>query len=82
MNTGDMKEHNMKLCLACFTFTRRLSRADVVRMTKLSAPTVSKLVEALINDNLLVETTVYTNNRGRPATLLERVKPATDDYQI
>jgi predicted NBD/HSP70 family sugar kinase len=56
-----------------------LSRAEVSRISGLSAPTVSKAVGALVTSGLLEETDVTENQRGRPAN---KIRLATETAQV
>ena len=49
----------------------RISRADIAKMTKLSAPTVSRIVESLMDVGLVNETGPGDSTGGRRPTLLE-----------
>jgi glucokinase-like ROK family protein len=51
--------------------TGRVSRADISKESGLSAPTVSRIVESLIEDGLIKETGVGKSSGGRRPTLLE-----------
>jgi N-acetylglucosamine repressor len=55
------------------------SRAEVVRLTGISAPTVSKAVTALLRAGLLEERAAAESGRGRPARTL---RLATDTAQV
>jgi predicted NBD/HSP70 family sugar kinase len=52
------------------------SRADLVRITRLTAPTVSALVAGLLEDGLVAERGRRAGGTGKPATLLEIVADA------
>lgn len=56
-----------------------LSRAEVVRQSGLSAPTVSKAVASLLGAGLLEETAAPGPSRGRPAP---KIRLATESVQI
>jgi predicted NBD/HSP70 family sugar kinase len=56
-----------------------LSRAEVSRISGLSAPTVSKAVGVLVSSGLLEETDVTENQRGRPAN---KIRLATETAQV
>lgn len=56
-----------------------LSRAEVSRISGLSAPTVSKAVGVLVTSGLLEETDVTENLRGRPAN---KIRLATETAQV
>jgi glucokinase-like ROK family protein len=49
----------------------RISRADIAKMTKLSAPTVSRIVESLMDVGLVNETGPGDSTGGRRPTLLK-----------
>jgi glucokinase-like ROK family protein len=49
----------------------RISRADIAKMTKLSAPTVSRIVESLMDVGLVDETGPGDSTGGRRPTLLK-----------
>ena len=49
----------------------KISRADIVKQTKLSAPTVTRIVDALINENLVVMVGEGDSTGGRPPKLIK-----------
>lgn len=53
-----------------------ISRAELARLSGLSAPTVSKAVTSLLGAGLLEETTTSDNARGRPAVNLRLAREA------
>jgi len=67
-----IKESNLKLVFGLIDKNEPISRADIKKITKLSATTVSSLVEELINDNLVNEVgTKKMLTSGRKAILLK-----------
>ncbi|MEM9776306.1 MAG: ROK family transcriptional regulator [Chloroflexota bacterium] len=56
-----------------------LSRADIARQTKLTAPTVSASVAKLIESGLLTESKPISNGRGKPAT---QVNVIDESYSV
>ena len=56
-----------------------LSRAEVSRLSGLSAPTVSKAMFSLVASGMLEETGVADNLRGRPAN---KIRLATESAQV
>jgi predicted NBD/HSP70 family sugar kinase len=50
---------------------KQISRADIVKRINLSAPTVTRIVEGLINDKLVVMVGEGTSTGGRPPKLLK-----------
>jgi glucokinase len=65
-----LKELNTLIVLEMFRNQGALSRADVARMTGISAPTVSKVVERLIDSRLVLEEGTGTSTGGKRPTLL------------
>ena len=58
----------------------QISRADIVKQTKLSAPTVTRIVDSLINDGLVVITGEGGSTDGRRPILLKF--NGTDNFVI
>lgn len=50
--------------------SEEISRADIVKKTKLSAPTVTRIVDGLIKDNLVIMTREGDSTGGRPPKLI------------
>ena len=66
-----IKESNMKLVFALIHSHGAISRADIKKITGLSATTVSSLVEELMRDRMVVECGIKeTNTSGRKAVML------------
>ncbi len=65
------KEINIRLVLKNIYEHGPLSRADVARATKLTRPTVSSLVEELIQDNLVAAVGIGRSTGGKRPMLLE-----------
>ena len=53
---SDIKKNNMRLCLATIINNEPLSRPEICKMTQISKPTVSHLVDELVAQNIVVET--------------------------
>lgn len=71
-----IKEANLKLVFSLVCRERLLSRADIKKITKLSAATVSSLVEELLELGLIIEVGAKeVSTSGRKAILLD-VNPA------
>ncbi|HUN23820.1 MAG TPA: ROK family transcriptional regulator [Anaerolineales bacterium] len=69
------KEHNTRLVLQTIYNTAGLSRAEIARITKLTRPTVSSIVEDLIERKLVVETGMGQSfGGGKKPILLEFAK--------
>lgn len=73
---GKMNEHEV---LRVIQQHGPLSRAEVVRQTGLSAPTVSKAALSLLNSGLLEENDIAESGRGRPA---KRLRLASERAQV
>jgi len=65
-----LKELNTLIVLEMFRNQGAISRADVARLTGISAPTVSKVVERLIDAGLLLEEGTGISTGGKRPTLL------------
>ena len=65
-----LKELNTLLALETFRARGALSRADVARLTGISPPTVSKIVENLVAARLLTEEGAGNSTGGKPPALL------------
>lgn len=68
-----LKSKNRKLIFDLFLKHKFLSRAEIVRMTKMSFPTASKAVDFLLSRNIIQETDeqdTETKGPGRKRTLL------------
>lgn len=69
-----MKENNKNLILRLISSFGQISRAQIKKLTKLSATTVSALAEELIEDGLIVEKgTLATGQSGRKPIMLTLV---------
>jgi predicted NBD/HSP70 family sugar kinase len=73
---GDARRHNRGLVLSRLLHHGPQSRADLARVTRLTAPTVSALVGGLLDDGLVAERGRRAGGTGKPATLLEIVADA------
>lgn len=65
------KTHNTRLVLRTLYEHGQMSRADLSRQTRLTRPTVSSIVRALMDENLVVEAGQGPSAGGKPPTLLE-----------
>lgn len=72
MQPTDLRSHNLARVLTAIVRTPEpLSRAGIAAATGLTKPTISKLVETLIDENLIVEGPLQrTGGSGRPTTPL------------
>lgn len=66
-----VKQNNLRLVLNTLIKKQQLSRADIVRLTQISNPTVSSLIDELIKRNIIREIGVGEAKRGRKPLLLE-----------
>ena len=73
---GDARRHNRGLVLRRLLRDGPHSRADLARVTGLTAPTVGALVADLLDDGLVAERGRRAGGTGKPATLLEIVADA------
>ncbi len=71
IDRGVMREHNRTVVLDLVRRSGPLARSDVARRTSLAKPTVTTIVEGLIDDGLLFEMGTASNTGGRPSTLLD-----------
>lgn len=65
------RNHNTQLVLKTIYERSGISRADIARATHLTRPTVSTIVNNLIEENLITETGLGPSAGGKPPTLLE-----------
>ncbi|MGB0646687.1 MAG: ROK family transcriptional regulator [Bradymonadia bacterium] len=65
--TRSIRTHNLALVQQTLLRDGPLSRAAIARRTGLSRPSVSTLVERLIDENLIVEYGAINDGSGRPA---------------
>ncbi len=65
------KKHNSRLVLRTIYQNGEMSRADIARATKLTRPTVSSIVSALIKENLVVEAGWGVSAGGKRPLLLQ-----------
>ncbi len=68
---ADVKKNNLRLILQTLIQHEPLSRADVVRRTKISKPTVSSLIEELIQRGIVTEIGHGRSSGGRRPILLK-----------
>ena len=68
------KIHNNRLVLKTIFAQGEISRADIARVTDLTATTVSGIVAEAIDNGLVEEVGSITLARGKPPTLLSMVK--------
>lgn len=64
-NQRSLKEENTAVVLKLVRDHPGISRADIVRITKLTPPTISRLISFLISNNLMDEKKSESNNIGR-----------------
>ncbi|MEM8862922.1 MAG: ROK family transcriptional regulator [Chloroflexota bacterium] len=74
-----VKSETDRLVLKTIYDAGPISRAEVVRQTKLTAPTVSGAVARLFEWGLLTESAPVSNGRGKPAT---KINVIDDAYSI
>jgi len=67
----NVKENNLRLVMDTIIRNEPVSRADIMRITNISKPTVSKLITELIEKDLIRETGIGKPSLGRPPILLE-----------
>jgi len=67
----NVKENNLRLVLETIIKNEPVSRADIMRITNISKPTVGKLIVELIEKDLIRETGIGKPSLGRPPVLLE-----------
>ena len=71
MDSTYINKHNKRKVLELIRKERSISRADIARFTKLSAPTVTRIVESLINnEKLVVDLGTGSSDGGRPPNLV------------
>jgi len=68
---SDVKDNNLSLILNTIIQNEPLSRVDIVRITHISKPTVSSLIDVLINKNLALEIGEGKSTVGRKPRLLK-----------
>jgi len=68
---ADIKKNNLRLILQTLIQHEPLSRADVVRRTKISKPTVSALIEELMQRGIVAEIGPGRSSGGRRPILLQ-----------
>jgi predicted NBD/HSP70 family sugar kinase len=73
------KDHNTHLILRTIYHTGDISRAEIARRTRLTRPTVSRIVGQLMDDRFVVETGRGPSAGGKRPTLLD---VAYDDHQL
>lgn len=66
-----IKRHHFLLLFKCVLRHGPISRADLAKMTQMSATSASRIVKELIDEQLIVEVGQTEGNIGRRATLLE-----------
>jgi predicted NBD/HSP70 family sugar kinase len=65
-----MRDLNVTLLIELVRSAKTISRADLARQSRLSAPTVSTIVDHLLERGILVEVATAPSNGGRPPVLL------------
>ena len=65
-----MRDLNVTLLIELVRSAKTISRADLARQSRLSAPTVSTIVDHLLERGILVEVAMAPSNGGRPPVLL------------
>lgn len=64
------KEHNARLVLKTIYRSEGISRAEIARATNLTRPTVSALVQELLEEGLVTEQGMAPSSGGKPGILL------------
>ena len=67
----NVKDNNLRLCLQAVIDKEPISRADIVRFTGISKPTVSKLIDELIEREIVIEIGTGDSSGGRKPILLK-----------
>jgi len=67
----NVRENNLRVVLDTILKNEPVSRAEIMRMTHISKPTVSKLINELIERQLIYETGIVKSKLGRPAIQLK-----------
>ena len=49
---------------------KEITRADIIKMTQLSAPTVTRIIEALLEKKLITHDEVGASKKGRPPQII------------
>ena len=71
LGTASVKVKNRGIILSKLISAERISRAEIARRTKLSAPTVSRIIAELVSIGIIREEgTVQTGDTGAPASML------------
>src|SRR3954453_9399324 len=70
------KRHNNRLVLKTVYDRDMSSRANIARITNLTATTVSATIAELMTDGLVEEVGSISTERGKPPTLIRLVKDA------
>lgn len=65
MNASFLREVNTRIVMRCVRNYGPLSRSEICKITKLSKPTVTRVINALFQDEMLIETTYTETERGR-----------------
>ena len=66
----DVKKNNLNLILNTIIKHEPLSRADIVRITKISKPTVSNLIDYLLQREIINEIGIGESKGGRKPILI------------
>lgn len=66
MQSTDLREHNLSVVLRALVASAPASRAALAKATRLTKPTVSKLVEELVGAGLVQEGAPLIQGTGRP----------------
>ncbi len=75
-NQALTKRHNARLVLKTIYQHEPTSRADIARLTNLTATTVSNVITDLINDGIVEEVGSLSTERGKPPVLVGLCKNA------
>ncbi len=70
-STAAVRAHNLSLTLNLIRERGRITRTEIIRLTRLSAPTVSSLVNVLIASDFVREGGIGHSSGGRKPVVLE-----------
>ena len=66
-----LRDNNVSLLMELVRRAGSISRADLARMSQLSAPAVSTIIDQLLKRGIVVEATLAPSSGGRPPVLLQ-----------
>jgi len=65
-----LRDFNVSLLIELVRRSESISRAELARQSRLSAPTVSAIIDDLLKRGIVIETTTAPSSGGRPPVLL------------